>query len=271
MKIIKLDQNTPEWLAWRAGKITASNAAAVLGVCKFKTPYGLFNELTGRAPTFEGNAATEAGKAMEPKARALYEIENDFIEMAPACVEHPEYSCLGASLDGLSEDGSLILELKYASEASHNEAKAGQVPAHYIPQCQFQLMCVPEAKKLHYVSFRNEQLVTVEVTPDPEYQKQLTVAALAFLEMVKSDTPPPLTEKDALLIDDDASKIICKELLNLKEDSSKSAKEKSDILKAKIINHYGHPRVRCGNVLISKSVTKAGKDSYRMTVSGAAE
>jgi putative phage-type endonuclease len=268
---INLTQGSPEWLAWRLGGIGASEAAAVIGVCKYKTPYQLFLEKTGRVQGFKGNAATEAGHAMEPKARATYEIEHDFVTMEPACVEHNRHPEIRASLDGISEDRKIILEIKYPSNDSHEMAKAGKVPEHYYPQCQHQLMCVPEAEELHYLSFREERGVTVIVKPDLAYQKMLLEAELAFLDLIKTNTPPPLTEKDALLVDDDMSKAICAELVSLKDESSKPSKELSDKLKAQLLQHCNHPRVRCGNVLITKSITKSGKPSFRMTVSGALE
>jgi putative phage-type endonuclease len=265
---INLTQGSPEWLAWRLGGIGASEAAAVIGVCKYKTPYKLFLEKTGRIQGFKGNAATEAGHAMEPKARATYEIEHDFVTMEPVCVEHYKHPEIRASLDGLSEDRKIILEIKYPSNESHEMARNGKVPEHYYPQCQHQLMCVPEAEELHYLSFREERGVKVVVKPDPEYQKMLLEAELSFLDLVKNDTPPPLTERDALLVDDDMSKSICAELVSLKQDSSKSAKELSDKFKAQLVEHWNHPRIRCGNVLVTKSMTKAGKPSFRMTISG---
>lgn len=267
MKKVELEQGTPEWLAWRKGGLGASNAAAVIGVCKFNTPYELFMQMTGRLPAFEGNRATEAGNEMEPKARASYEIEHDFVDMPATCVEHPVHSEIRASLDGLREDGKVILEIKYPSQASHDIAVSGMVPEHYYPQCQHQLMCVPEAEELHYWSFREEKGVKVVVYPDPIYQRMLLEAELAFLDLVKNATPPPLMDRDAKLVDDAVIKDICQRLIELKDTKGKEAKEESDSLKSKVIELGGHGKVRCENVLISKSLTKTGKESYRMTVS----
>ncbi len=262
--IIQLVQDSPEWHIFRSTHIGASEAAAVLGVCKYKTPYQLFLEKTNRTNGFSGNAYTEAGKLMEPKARAQYEIEHDFVTMNPVVVEHDTHKMISASLDGLSEDQKIILEIKYLSEASHNEAREGRVPAHYWPQVQHQLMCVPTAEELHYYSYRDGKGIKVVVKPDLKYQETLLQAELAFWELIKTDTHPPLTDKDAKLVYDDAIKLICKKLLSIKDTKDKEEIEK---LKAQIIELGKHQKVRCGNVLVSKTTTKTGKDSYRLTVS----
>lgn len=264
MIVRDLQQNTPEWLAWRMGKIGASSAAAVLGECKYQTAYGLWLVMTGRAEGFRGNEATDRGLEMEPKARASYEILNGFVEMLPTCVQHNEHEKIIASLDGLSFDGKTILEVKYPSQESHERALNGEVPRHYWIQCQHQLMLVPRAEACHYWSYREGNGALVKVVPDLEFQQFLLSAELAFLELVASDVAPSLTERDAKIVDDPAIINICEELLKLKEDKSKLAKVKSDQLKAEVIKLGGHNKIRCGGVLISQSQT-----GYRMTTARA--
>jgi putative phage-type endonuclease len=263
--IIKnIQQNTDEWLAWRKGKIGASDAAAILGKCKYNTAYGLWLVKTGRAEGFQGNAASERGHEMEAKARASYEILNGFVEMPSACVQHDSHENISASLDGLSEDGKTILEIKYPSQASHEMALRGEVPEHYYIQCQHQLMCVPNATECHYWSYREGNGALIRVKPDYAFQAILLAAELAFLDLMKSDIAPPLTERDAKVVDAPEVKALCSELIELKAEKSKIAKVKSDRLKAQVIELGGHNKVRCGGVLVSFNQATR---SYRMTVS----
>lgn len=264
MIVRDIQQNTPEWLAWRMGKIGASSAAAVLGKCKYQTAYGLWLVMTGRAEGFQGNDATERGLEMEPKARASYEILNDFVEMPATCVQHDAYPKIIASLDGLSLDGKRILEIKYPSQESHESTLSGKVPEHYWIQCQHQLMLVPDADACDYWSYREGNGALVKVVPDAPFQALLLASELAFLKLVETDVAPPLTERDAKVVSDPIVMDLCRELLVLKEDKSKSAKAKSDLLKAEVIKLGGHNKVRCGSVLISQSQT-----GYRMTTARA--
>lgn len=266
-----LIQGSPEWIVFRAKHLGASDAAAIMGLSPYKTAYQLWCEKTNRAQAFEGNAATEAGHRMEDVARASYEIQQGFVEMPPVCVEHSKHPIISSSLDGLSDDHKTILEIKYASQKSHEMALSGQVPEHYYIQCQWQLACVPEAEVCHYFSYRDGNSALIEVKPNADLQAKLIEAGLAFWDLVKLDTPPPLTDKDAKLVDDPQVIDICKRLLSLKDVKGKEAKQESDALKVKAVVIGGHVRIRCGGVLISRSVTKSGADSYRMTVSGGNE
>jgi putative phage-type endonuclease len=265
MKKIELNQNSEEWLGWRKNKIGASEAAAVLGKCKYNTPYSLWLTKTGRNEGFQGNAATLRGSEIEAKARASYEILNGFVEMPPTCVEHPQYNRIAASLDGLSHDGKVILEVKYPSEASHQMALEGKVPEHYYIQCQHQLMCVPEAEVCHYWSFREGNGALVKVLPDPVFQALLLQTEISFLGLIDKDVAPPLTERDALIVEDEQIASICKQLLELKEQKTNHSKQMAEVLKAEVIKLGGHNKIRCGNVLISYS-DSTGKKTYRMTV-----
>ncbi len=267
-RIVFLDQNSPEWVKWRTTVIGASRAAAILGVCKFQTAYQLWCELTGRTPGFEGNAATAAGNAMEAPARATYEMNEGFIECPPTCVLHPSIDFIGASLDGLNLETMIPVEIKYPSEASHALALKGEVPHHYWVQVQHQLMCVPDAPMAHYVSHRPEGQVKIDVKHDLEFQAKLLEAEVAFWDLVKRDIAPPLTERDAKLVDDPEVQAICSELLSVKDKKDKASKIHADALKAQIVSRGGHNRIRCGSVLVSRSLTATGKDSYRLTVSG---
>ena len=54
-----------EWVALRHKYIGGSDAAAVVGMNAWVSPYALWAEKTGRLPGFEGNLATEVGTYLE--------------------------------------------------------------------------------------------------------------------------------------------------------------------------------------------------------------
>lgn len=69
-----------EWLKCRLHGIGGSDAGAVLGCNKYKSNVDVFQEKTGKPNNFQGNAATEYGKAAEEHIRELFMLD------------HPEYS-----------------------------------------------------------------------------------------------------------------------------------------------------------------------------------
>jgi len=47
------EQNTPEWLAFRKGKITASKIPVIMGESPYQTAYGLYLQEKDLAPPTE--------------------------------------------------------------------------------------------------------------------------------------------------------------------------------------------------------------------------
>jgi putative phage-type endonuclease len=163
--IIQLVQGSPEWHAHRRALRKASETPAVLGLSPWVTPYQLWLLKTGRAePTV--NAAMRNGTALEPLARHAYEVETGHV-MQPLVLQDGLYS---ASLDGMTLDGDLIVEIKvpYKGQASAlwQAVEAGEVPAHYRAQIQHQLM-VSGAAQAHLWVFDGQRGLRHSITPEP--------------------------------------------------------------------------------------------------------
>lgn len=181
-------QNTPEWLEYRKNGLGASDAPVIAGVSPWMTPLQLWQEKTGTAPEREPNEWMARGIAMEPIARAAYEAETGNV-VEPALAVHPQHDWLRASLDGLSFDGDLVIEIKCPGRSKHNEAKEGHIPDVYWPQLQHQLM-LAGATHLHYWSFDGEEGVLIPVEPDSQYQEWLLAKEREFWQHVIDKTPP---------------------------------------------------------------------------------
>jgi putative phage-type endonuclease len=71
MHVIDLSQRTPEWLAWRAAGVSASDVPTLLGVSPYKTPWRLWAEKTGLLlpQDLSGNPFVQRGIALEDEAR----------------------------------------------------------------------------------------------------------------------------------------------------------------------------------------------------------
>jgi putative phage-type endonuclease len=189
-----LKQGTPEWLAWRRQGIGASDVPIILGVSPWRTPLQLWEDKTGRREPQPWNPAMRRGAEMESKARAAYESLTGNM-MQPAERTHPLLHWLRASLDGITLDGALILEVKCPGREAHASALAGQVPDYYIPQVQAQLF-VSAAERCHYWSFDGREGVLIEVLPDVAMQERIVRECQVFWQCVQSDTPPTAVLKD---------------------------------------------------------------------------
>lgn len=265
-----MQQGTQEWLEWRKKGIGASEAAAILGLCPYSTPNDVFLDKTGRADAFEGNMATQRGQDLEGKARAMYELIS-MEDMPPAVAVHPKYEIMRASLDGLRSDGKKILEIKCPGAESHEKAKQGIVPDHYMIQIQHQL-AVTGADSCDYFSYsyKDGSYGLVEVISDLELQAKIVIAVNEFWNShIIPDVAPPLTDRDVKIVDDNSEVVmICK---RIEANSKNMKKSELDELKALAIKLGNHPKIKCGNVKIS-TVNRAGKFSFhKLTIKENAE
>lgn len=260
-----MQQGTNEWHEWRRKGVGASESAAILGLCPYSTAFDVFMDKTGRAEAFEGNAATQRGQDLEGKARAMYELIS-MEDMPPMCAVHPKYDFLRASLDGLRADGKKILEIKCPGAESHEKAKAGIVPDHYMIQIQHQL-AVTGADSCDYFSYsyKDGSHALVEVLPNLETQAKIVLAAEEFwTKNVLADSAPPLTDRDTkIIVNNPECEQLCLKIkeLKLKDDKRAIAKIELDTLKAMAVALGGHPKIKCGDVRIS-TVNRNGKFSF---------
>ena len=103
-------QRSPEWYIFRENMITASDWGKVMGY--IGTDVELLRNKLG-VTQFKGNAATQFGTKYEPVATSIYEKRMDKKIIDFGCLRHPnpDLFFLGASPDGISEDG-VMLEIK---------------------------------------------------------------------------------------------------------------------------------------------------------------
>lgn len=188
MRIVELEQRSPEWLAWRAGGVGSSDAAAVLGVSPWKTRQSLFAEkvklLSGGSFADRSTSAMRRGRDLEPRAAAWY-TRLYGRELASPCAEHGTHGFVRASFDGLSADG-VVVEIKCPNGEDHSTALSGRLPLKYVPQCEhLMLVASGAARVLHYVSYapsepRHRQFAVVTFRPEPARLAALLEAEAAF-------------------------------------------------------------------------------------------
>jgi putative phage-type endonuclease len=160
-----LTQNTPEWLAARRGRATASRCYDIIRKVgkDDKKRYSadrydylmelVVEHLTGRASDNYVSQAMEWGIEQQPFAQGAYEVHKGTSVDSIGLVVHPSVELFAASPDGLVDDDGLV-EFKCPTTRVHLEyIKAGVVPEEYIPQVNAQMACMPEREYCDFVSF----------------------------------------------------------------------------------------------------------------------
>ena len=144
-----LIQGSPEWLATRLGRVTASRVADVVAKTKSGpsasrlTYMGelIAERLTGEPAVKFTNAAMQWGTDTEADARAAYSFYTGHDVELVGFVQHPTIPMSGASPDGrVGSDG--LVEIKCPNVATHIETLlGGSVPTKYLTQIQWQMAC----------------------------------------------------------------------------------------------------------------------------------
>lgn len=209
MKVVNYSQGSDEWLEWRRGGVTASDAAVLLGVSPYKTKWRLWAEKTGYAKEedLSANPMVRHGKRYEDAARQLYESKHDEL-LLPVCVESVHASTLRASLDGLDGKDRPI-ELKCPSETTFNEVKLlgekSEAYKLYNPQVQYQLL-VTGAKDGVLAFWFDDELIEFPIKADAEMQQILQLeAGILWGQVLSRKEPAKDLLRDLYIPQDDES------------------------------------------------------------------
>lgn len=194
MKIVELEQGSEEWLSWRKTVITATDCPAILGSSPWSTAYKCWERKLGMVPEQKSNEAMERGKRLEPEAREQF-IQRFGINISPQVVESSEYDFLGASLDGISDDKEVIVEIKCGGYNLHSMALQGIIPDYYMHQMQHQLL-VTGAKKCFYYSYDGKDGKCLEVSKDEAFLDKFLPKAREFWRCIAFNEAPELQPAD---------------------------------------------------------------------------
>lgn len=187
LEVIDCEQGTAQWLAHRAGVVTASEFGTVMAKGKGGTEsktrrtymLKLIGEiLTGEAQESYTNKNMERGHAMEAEARDFYALMTD---SNPVQVGFLKRGRVGYSPDSLIGDRGAH-EIKTKFPHLHLEALLSkELPSEHKPQCQGGL-AVSDRDWLDFQSYwpRLPPFI-VRVYRDEPYIKQLKSAVDQFL------------------------------------------------------------------------------------------
>jgi putative phage-type endonuclease len=283
LQILTLEQGTPEWLALRKTKVTATDSCVIMGANPWKTRIQLYNEKIHENTPIFVNERMQRGTDLEPIARDLFCIQTG-IQMKPAvCVK----DWAMASLDGLSPCGRYALEIKCPGDEDHKKALMGKVPDKYYPQCQ-KIYYVNDVDICYYYSFDSADGVIIEVKRDQNYIDKMVKEELDFFKCLQTRTPPEPQEGDYIYREDDLWKQCATQWMTLVQEMKEMEKREEDLRKQLIFlsgesNSKGSGISLCqvrrkGNIDYSKITElkgidlepyrKPSSDSWRITSYG---
>jgi putative phage-type endonuclease len=190
MRVINVEQRSPEWFAARLGVPSASNFGKVItpGGKKSTQVEGYLNRLvadilTGRSEQQEPNEAMQRGTELEPEARAYYELIAGPVEEIGFCIHDDGFGC---SPDGVVGDG--LLEIKCPLAHTQVEyLRDGVIPSIYIPQVQGQMLVMGK-QWCDFLSYHPDMKpMLVRVERDEKFCATLHEALKELVESIKTN------------------------------------------------------------------------------------
>jgi len=178
MKLHTVDQQSPEWFALRAKRMSASHAQAIGNQGKGLETY-ILTMMAEYYSTAEkehfSNVHTDRGNELEPIARNLYSLHTGEVVEQVGFVEHSEH--VGCSPDGLTSEGCIEIkcpdDVKYFKHLLDGD-KA--IDTAYVWQIQM-VMLITRRKWCDYIAYNpnyDRPLFIHRFFPDEKMQEKLT-------------------------------------------------------------------------------------------------
>lgn len=187
-------ENRDEWKALRKNYIGGSDAAAIVGMNSFSSPFAVWAEKTGQVPEFEGNLATEVGTYLEEFVAKKFEEETGkTVRRCNLSLVNDEYPWAIANVDRLVVGEDAGLEIKTTSALNTKSFRNGEYPGNYYCQCIHYLAVTGKSKWYLAVLIGNSDFRIFEINRDEEEIKALMDEEKKFWEgYVRTGVTPPV-------------------------------------------------------------------------------
>ncbi len=183
--------NREEWLALRSKYIGGSDAAAVVGLNPWVSPYRLWAEKTGKIPGFTGNLATEVGTYLEEFVAEKFSSETGKkIRRVNQSFLNSRYPFAIANIDREIVGENAGLEIKTTSELNLKRFKGGEYPKKYYAQCVHYLAVTGKQCWYLAVLIGNREFKWFAIERDEDEIAALMEAEERMWKLIQSNTPP---------------------------------------------------------------------------------
>lgn len=193
-----LEPGTPEWLSLRKVGIGGSDAAAICGLDRYRSPLAVYLDKVGALPdeVREENEAMHWGRVLEPIVAEETQLRTGVkLFEVSSLLGSAEHHWMVANIDRGADDGTVfgIYEGKTASVYVGDEwgdTDNPLVPDAYQIQGMHYLAVTGLPWVLYGVLIGGQRLVTRMVMRDQELIDHLVTIETEFWERVQNETPP---------------------------------------------------------------------------------
>jgi len=131
-----LDMPREQWLELRKKGIGGSDAAAIIGLDRYRSPFDVYADKLGLKPEIPDNEAMRQGRDLEQYvAERFMEATGKRVRRRNAMLQHPEYPFMIADIDRWIVGENAGLECKTTSVLNRAKFSQGEFPPNYYVQC----------------------------------------------------------------------------------------------------------------------------------------
>jgi putative phage-type endonuclease len=183
--------------------IGGSDAAAIIGLSKWKTPYEVWLEKTDQGVQKEETLPMRVGSLMEDVVAKLWSSQyGKKLKKSNKTIFSKDYPFIGGNLDRLIVGEKSFLEVKTAGERFSKEWNE-KIPIAYLVQCLHYLYITRYEYCYLCVLIGNNELKSYQIYYK-DYQKQIEQIIQKEVEFwqkyVLTKTPPPVIAEDSEIL-----------------------------------------------------------------------
>ncbi|MED4917582.1 lambda-exonuclease family protein [Geobacillus thermodenitrificans] len=272
-----------EWLRLRQKGIGGSDAAAIAGLNKYRSPIQVYYEKVGGVKESEPSEVVYWGTILEDIVAQEFSRRTGLkVRRRNAILRHPEYPFMLANVDRLVVGEDAGLECKTASEYLKDEWVEGEkIPDQYFIQCQHYMAVTGRSKWYIAVLIGGNKFRWDVIERDEDIIRYLIGIESEFWQRVIEKRPPEMDGSEAstnllnllypveAVVDDEAElpgevDALIEELETVKAEIEQKNEEKARI-ENKIKALLGeHERGRTSEYVVKWSVVNSNRfDSKR--------
>lgn len=188
----RMNAEPDKWLQVRKDSIGGSEAAAILGMNPWKSPYQLWLEKTGAAEPedISDKDVVHFGTLLEPIVAQEFCLREGKKVKKCGLYRSKQHPFMTASFDRLIVGEQAGLECKTTSAYKGKDWEDGKIPPSYYVQCQHYMMVSGLTKWYIACLIGGQKFVTLEIDRDVDDISALMEAETKFWERVQDHVPP---------------------------------------------------------------------------------
>lgn len=182
----------------RRNSIGGSDAAAIVGLNEFSSPYSVWADKMGLLPDKEDNEAMRQGRDLEQYvAERFEEATGKRVRRSNFTWYNTDYPFAHANVDRIIIGEDAGLECKTTSMLNHHNFADGEYPANYYVQCQHYMAVTGKKRWYLAVLVLNKGFYWYCIDRDQKEIDALMAAEAALWECVQNKTQPPIDGTNA--------------------------------------------------------------------------